>query len=270
VLDQTSPEAQTRVHETGAANRDAVVAAALDLAASVGAWQRVARRTPWWRRRGRLFDVAAVVVIAFGAVGIFVLGMVAHAQVSDGHGDKSAQAATDHVNVSADDDPALGPSNARVTIIEFSDFQCPYCAQFHAQTLPTILQEYGDRIRFVYRDFPLATLHPFAEKAAEAGECAHEQGAFWPYHDLLFNNQRALDRASLGTYATMSGLKMDAFNGCLDSAKYADEVAADEQAGVAAGVTGTPAFLVNGRLMVGAQPFAVFKAAIDAALAQTN
>ncbi len=96
------------------------------------------------------------------------------------------------VEVSADDDPALGADDAPVTIIEFSDFQCPYCARFDVETLPQILSNYGDRVRFVYRDFPLTSMHDYALKAAEASECAHEQGKFWEYYDLLFKNQTAL------------------------------------------------------------------------------
>ena len=96
------------------------------------------------------------------------------------------------VAVSADDDPALGADDAPVTIIEFSDFQCPYCARFSTETLPQIIQNYGDRVRFVYRDFPLTNLHDYAVKAAEASECAHEQGKYWEYYELLFKNQTAL------------------------------------------------------------------------------
>lgn len=213
-----------------------------------------------------------MLVIAFAAVGIFVLGMVAHAQVSHGGNGTSTQAASPTAGggVAGANQPAMGPANASVTMVEFGDFECPYCAQFHAQTLPLILQEYGTRIRFVWRNFPLTALHPYAEKAAEAGECANEQGAFWKYHDLLFGNQNALDRPSLGKYATMAGLDMDSFNKCLDSGKHAAEVASDERAGVTAGVTGTPAFVIGGQPVTGSQPYAVFKAAIDAALANSN
>ena len=169
--------------------------------------------------------------------------------------------------------PPLGPANAKVTIIEFSDFQCPYCARFQAQTLPQILQNYGDKVRFVYRNFPHESQQ--SVKAAEAADCANEQGAFWKYHDLLFQNQSALDDASLKGYASSLGLDTAAFNTCLDTDKYLSELQKDYQDAIAAGAQGTPAFavgvsagqFVNAALIYGAQPYSVFQAAIEAALA---
>ena len=248
--------------------------AAIDLAASVASYQRGGADR--WRS---LADAIAIMAIAFGAVGIFVLGMFVHSRMSGDDGGTSArvsQAAgaqpsqSGPVDVSTDDDPARGPDDARVTVIEFADFQCPYCGRFHSQTLPLILKEYGDRIRFVYRDFPLTASHPFAQKAAEASECADDQGKFWDYHDVLYLNQGALDRASLSRYAQNLGLDAAAFDDCVDSGEHAGEVANDLQAGTTAGVRGTPAFYVNGQLIAGAQPFATFKAAIDAALANAE
>ena len=170
----------------------------------------------------------------------------------------------------ADDDPVLGDKNAELTIVEFSDYQCPFCARFREQTLDQLKKEYIDtgKVRFVYRDFPLSSIHPYAQKAAEASECADEQGKFWEYHDKLFENQQALDVASLKNYA--AGLKLDAgkFAECLDSGRYADETAKDLADGSRAGVTGTPAFIIGSRQLSGAQPFSNFKAAIDAELAR--
>lgn len=174
------------------------------------------------------------------------------------------------VDVSADDDPAWGPADAKVTVIEFSDFQCPYCRRFHDETLPQLRQMYGDRIRFVYRDLPLTSLHAFAQGAAEAAECADEQGKFWEYHDLLFQNQTALQPADLKAYAARLGLNQSAFDACVDSHKYADEVNADVQAASDAAITGTPTFFINGRRLVGAQPLSAFQQAIDAALQQAQ
>jgi Thioredoxin len=167
---------------------------------------------------------------------------------------------------SVDDDPALGPENAPVTIIEFGDFQCPYCATFALETLPRLLDDYGDRVRFVFRDFPIVSIDPFALKAAEAAECADDQGAFWEYHDLLFQNQAALEDASLKNYAASLGLDTAAFNHCLDYDKYRGEVLEDLRDGEEAGVTGAPNFFINGVLIQGAQPYSVFQAAIEAAL----
>lgn len=171
------------------------------------------------------------------------------------------------VQVSADDDPAIGPEDAPVLIVEFSDFQCPYCARFATETLGQILETYGDQVRFVYRDFPLTNIHPHARKAAEAAQCAHEQGHYWEYHDLLLQNQEALDIDSLKGYAQQLGLDTDAFDQCLDSGEYASEVQNDLAQGQDYGVTGTPSFFINGRLLRGARPFSDFQAIIEEELA---
>ena len=231
-------------------------------------------------RRNLLPGALAAAVVAFAAVGIFVLGMFTHSVAFDDGGSTvvvpAGQAATGEgaqptpagpVDVSVDDDPSIGAADAPVTIVEFSDFQCPYCARFQSETLPQIIQNYGDRVRFVYRDFPLTSLHANALKAAEASECADDQGAYWKYHDLLFQNQSALDDASLKNYAATLGLDTTAFNQCLDSDEKMSEVQKDYQDGITAGVQGTPAFFVNGNLIEGAQPYSAFQAAIEAALA---
>lgn len=171
-------------------------------------------------------------------------------------------------DVSVDDDPARGPEDAAVTIIEFSDFQCPFCGRFFQQTLPQLMAQYGDRIRFVYRDFPLDQIHPNARNAAIAAECADDQGKFWEYHDALFSNQQALGVADLKRYAEELGLDTGAFSDCLDSQKYNDEVDADLRDGIQAGVTGTPTFFINGKRVVGAQPLQTFQTLIEQALAE--
>jgi protein-disulfide isomerase len=232
------------------------------------------------RRRYLVPGALATAVVAFAAVGIFVLGMFTHSKVASNEGGGGQPAVVAQptaagptptvgpVDVSVDDDPALGPADAPVTIVEFSDFQCPYCARFQTETLPQIIQNYGDKVRFVYRDFPLTSLHANALKAAEASECADDQGAYWKYHDLLFQNQSALDDASLKNYAATLGLDTAAFNQCLDSDSTMSEIQKDYQDGITAGVQGTPAFFVNGNLIEGAQPYSVFQAAIEAALAK--
>jgi len=225
---------------------------------------------------------AAILLLAGG--GTFAGGYFTNAAVDDngsggGGGGVAPTATTTAVaqatptppivveNVSVDDDPAWGPTDAKVTVVEFSDFQCPYCSRFAVQTYPQIKEQYGDKIRFVYRDFPLTQLHENAEKAAEAAQCANDQGKFWEYHDLLFANQAALDAASLKGYASQLGLDSATFDQCLDSGKYTDEVQNDLTQGAGYGVQGTPSFFINGLLVSGAQPFASFQAAIDAALA---
>src|SRR3989338_3148523 len=170
------------------------------------------------------------------------------------------------VDVSADDDPSKGPKNAKITIIEFSDFQCPYCKKAEP-VIKQVLETYGDDVRFVYRDFPLS-FHQNAQKAAEAAECADEQGKFWEYHDIIFENQDALDVSNLKIYAANLKLDTAKFNDCMDSEKYVEEVKKDFEDGQKAGVSGTPAFFINGRLLSGAQPFEDFKAVIDEELGE--
>ena len=170
------------------------------------------------------------------------------------------------IEVSVDDDPYMGPEDAPVTIVEFSDFQCAYCGRFREQTFDTLIDAYGDQVRFVYRDFPLSSMHPQSQKAAEAAQCAHDQEMFWPMHDLLLSNQSSLNDDSYTQFAQELQLDVEAFDQCLESGKYEDEVLADLEDGLEYGVTGTPAFFVNGRLLMGALPFEQFSAAIEAEL----
>ncbi|HEY0095462.1 MAG TPA: thioredoxin domain-containing protein, partial [Archangium sp.] len=159
------------------------------------------------------------------------------------------------------DAPSFGPKDAKVTIVEWSDFQCPFCSRV-TPTLKQIKELYPNDVRVVFRHQPLS-FHPNAKPAAEASMAAHEQGKFWEYHDKLFQNQKALDRANLEKYAQELGLNMDQFKAALDSGKFRAKVEADATAGAAVGANGTPTFFVNGREFVGAQPFENFKKIID-------
>ncbi len=165
------------------------------------------------------------------------------------------------VNIGADD-AAAGPANAPVTIIEFSDFQCPFCQRV-MPTLKQVREKYGDKVRVVWKDFPLTSIHPQAFKAAEAGNCAREQGKFWEYHDRLFTNQQALQPEFLKKYAADAGLDAAKFNACLDTAKYSDRVQEQMGVGTGLGVASTPSLFINGRLVAGAQPFETFVSIID-------
>ena len=158
-----------------------------------------------------------------------------------------------------------GSKNSPVTLIEYSDYECPYCARAEA-TIKDVLDEYGSKIYFVYKDFPLP-FHNNAQKAAEASRCALEQNKYWEYHDALFKNQQSLDTNSLKTYAKSLGLDEAKFSECLDSNKYTEKVKQDIEEGQSKGVTGTPTFFVNGKMLVGAQPFDAFKEIIDKELA---
>ena len=162
--------------------------------------------------------------------------------------------------------PSRGPANAPVTIVEFSDFECPYCSRAE-ETVSEVMRVYGDKIRLVFRDLPLPN-HQNAPKAAEAAHCAGEQGKYWEMHAKLFANQRALEVPSLKGYAKDLKLDQAKFDKCLDTGATAALVEAGKKAGDEAGVNGTPAFFVNGVLISGAQPFDAFKEVIDAELAQ--
>ncbi len=168
----------------------------------------------------------------------------------------------------ADDDPVEGNANAPVTIIEFSDFQCPFCERFYTGTLSQIRKDYIDtgKVKLIYRDFPL-NFHPEAQKAAEAAGCAEEQGKFWEYHDKIFQNQAALGVASEKQWAKDLGLDTAKFNQCLDSGSRNSEISKDLSDGQNAGISGTPTFFINGQKVVGAQPYSVFQQIIDAELA---
>jgi protein-disulfide isomerase len=166
----------------------------------------------------------------------------------------------------AANDPVRGPANAPVTIIEYSDYQCPFCARVNP-TLDRVRQEYGDKVRIVFKDFPLPN-HLEAPKAAEAAYCAGDQGKYWEMHDRLFANQQALQLPALKQHAVSVGLNAAAFNECLESGKHTARVADNLKAGEALGVGSTPTLYVNGRPVVGAQPFEYFKTVIDEELAR--
>jgi len=168
------------------------------------------------------------------------------------------------IEVSIDDDAVKGNPDAPVTIVEFSDYECPFCGRHFKQTYPQIVSEYVDtgKVKIVFRDFPLG-FHAKAQKAAEAAECAGKQGKYWEMHDKLYENQDALDIENLKQYAKELKLDTNKFNACLDSGEMEDEVQADMDEGSNYGVTGTPAFFINGRLLSGAQPFSAFKQIID-------
>ena len=168
-----------------------------------------------------------------------------------------------------DDDAIEGNANAPVTIIEWSDYECPFCARFYSQTLGQIRSQYIEtgKAKLVFRDFPL-NFHQNAQKAAEAAECAGEQGKYYEMHDKLFEDGVDGGVSTFKNYAKNIGLDTSKFDECLDSGAMASEVAKDMQAGQSAGITGTPGFIINGKLVVGAQPFENFKQIIEAELAK--
>lgn len=169
--------------------------------------------------------------------------------------------------VPVDDDPSIGPANAPITIIEFSDYECPYCRRWHLEVFSRLRQEYPTQVRLVYRDFPLTSIHPNAAPAAEAANCANEQGAYWAFNEKLFSGQYGLSPAAYQRYASELNLDTARFEQCLNSGRYRAEVQADLDYAVNLGVRSTPTFFVNGIPVVGAQPYEVFKQLIDKELA---
>jgi len=168
----------------------------------------------------------------------------------------------DVVDVATDDDPALGTEAPQLTVVMFADFGCPHCAQVSG-TVRKLAALYGDQVRFVYRDFPLTDIHPDAQRAAEAAECADDQGMFWQYYDKLYQNQSDHSVGALKLYALEIGTDLELFIECLDSSRHRGEVLDDYADGVVAGVYGTPTFFFNGYRVEGAIPEDVFVELID-------
>lgn len=218
----------------------------------------------------KYFSIFNILLLLVG----IAIGYVIRGNISTAPTPSAPQAPTEptkpSVEVSTDDDPAKGKNNAPVTIVEFSDYQCSFCARFVTQTLPQLEKNYIDtgKVKFVYRDFPL-NFHQYAQKAAEAAECADEQEKYWEYHDLLFEKQSEWSNAGLGKfkdYANQLGLDTQVFDQCLDSGEMTEEIQKDFQDGQSYGVSGTPAFFINGELLSGAQPYEKFQEAIESAL----
>ena len=184
------------------------------------------------------------------------------------------------LKISADNDPIIGNPNAPITIIEFSDFQCPFCARFHIQTLPAIMNEYVNdgKVKLVFRDFPIQSIHPNAVPASIAAECANEQGKFKEMHDMLFEKQNEWSKKNkdnviilFNQYALTLGLEEEKFNSCLKNGKYIEEIQKDLDDGRTYGISGTPGFFIgNDQIgfieLKGAQPFENFKKVIDSQL----
>lgn len=221
----------------------------------------------WWATRSTPQDETAPAPEAVEGAGPRPLDLgagptVESASLADVPAESLASAGPDApsgINVS--NDPRLGDPDAPVTIVELSDFQCPYCARFHQETFPALRRLYGDRVRWVFvnRYFPQ---HQHAERAAVASECAHRQGRFWEYADRLFAAQERLGEGAVMDSAEEIGLDMEAFRACVNGRETASEVAADMAEAQRLGVDGTPTFYVNGHRIVGAQPVGVFNQVI--------
>jgi protein-disulfide isomerase len=170
-------------------------------------------------------------------------------------------------NIPTEGYPSLGPADAKIVIVEFSDFQCPYCRRFHADTYHALLDAYPGQIRFVYRNLPLpATMHPDAMSAAIASLCANDQNAYWDYHEKLFSSETLGEKTYI-QYAADLGLDVDTFTACLSSGQHDDFIQKDMAFSSNLGVQSTPTFFINGLAIVGAQPLSNFQQLIDKELA---
>jgi protein-disulfide isomerase len=201
--------------------------------------------------------IIGIVIFAAG----FAVGYTVRDAPSLGGGGNSDAASS----ASAKDDPAWGPENAKVTIVAFGDFECPYCRQWFANVYDRLVANYESRVRFIHRDYPLP-MHPNAKPAANAANCAAAQGRYWEYFRLLYGDPRGLGAAMYQTYAREVGLDISTFTSCVSGNKYASEIDLDMRDAERLGVNGVPAFFINDKLISGAQPYEVFQQAIDAEL----
>lgn len=217
-----------------------------------------------FRRRHVYAALLPLAFVAGLATGFLFWGRVAPGSAPSAAAQPTADGTPTRLTVSTDDDPSLGPADAPITIVEFSDFNCPYCKKWQRETLYPLLAAYPGRIRFVYRDFPITSQD--SAIAAQAADCAGEQGAYWKFHDALLGGEYSLGSDAYRAYAQELGLNVDALESCVASGKYAQEVEADARYAAGLGVTGTPTFFVNGLPIVGAQPLASFRQVIDAEL----
>ncbi len=233
----------------------------------------------------RVFVNYVIIAVVFFALGAILAGAAssslfnantventaliesAVASALDARGDTAQAAALtpgQRYDVSADDDPFLGAADAPITIVEFADFHCQYCSRFEHETLRPLLNDFDGKIRIVYRDYPI--LGSGSVLAALAAECMKDQGKFWEFHDKAFDNQQDLTREAFIGYATEFGIDVPTFTTCLDQQTHMDEISKDATEAQTLGVTGTPAFFINGTFVSGAQPYAVFASAINAEL----
>jgi protein-disulfide isomerase len=226
-------------------------------------------------KRTHFYSVLVVVAFVVGILtGYFVWGRSAAATQTAAKNPSAAQipGATQapryvRYDVPTEGFPSTGPADAPIVIVEFSDFQCPFCQRFYDQTFKQLMAAYPGKIRFVYRHLPLTSIHPEAFPAAQASMCANEQNAFWPFHDKIFENQDRLGRDLYLQIASDLNLNSAAFEDCVNANKYKDLVQTDSDFALGLGVQSTPTFFINGLALVGAQPLTAFTQIIDKELA---
>ena len=224
-------------------------------------------------RRSHIYLALIPVAALLGfAAGYFVWGQDAAQDVAAAPAAASAAQAeanpviASRIEVDPAGDPSLGPADAPITIVEFSDFNCPHCQRWHREVSQELLSAYPDQIQFVYKDFPIVGGGRVGFLSAQAAHCAEEQGAYWEYHNALFSGAYSLDSSGIDQIAVDLGLDLDPFKECMVEARYAEEVRDDFNYGVSLGVSSTPTFFINGIRLVGAQPVVNFAQIIDGEL----
>ena len=219
-------------------------------------------------KRSHFYAVLVVLAFAAGILTGYVTWGMNTVQTANQAAAAPATAEPQYVryDIPTDGSYALGPKNAPITLVEFSDFQCPFCRRWHEQVYQPLLAAYPGKIRMVYRHFPLTSIHPDAFAAAEASMCAGEQDAFWTFHDKLFGGE-SLGSQVYTQYAQELSLDMTAFEACMADHKYQKAIQTDVDFAVNLGIRSTPTFFINGLAIVGAQPLEVFKQLIDKELA---
>lgn len=235
--------------------------------------QRTRRRrwySRWWGKLFLIFiAIVGAAIVAVGFYSSYLASLVRSGAITSDQLQGTSSSANRRldpaVTLATDDDPSLGPRDARVVVVEFGDFECPACgAEF--PVVKQLMDQYKDRVRFVFRDLPLTDIHPNALNAALAANCAFEQGKFWEMHDTLYTHQDALAEEDLKRYAVQLGLNSVQFGDCWQSSKYLDEVENDTQTALSAGVQATPTFFINGQPVQGAIPYETFQQLILKAL----
>ena len=213
---------------------------------------------------------SALVVLAFG-IGILTGYLLWGRGVTGTASEQQAAAPTQQTfrryDIPTEGFYSIGPADAPIVIVEFSDFQCPFCKRWHDQVYQPLFAAYPGKIRLVYRNLPLTTIHPQAMPAAEAAMCAGEQNAYWQYHEALFNGQETLGTDFYIQTATDLGLDVASFQACIEDHRYQDQIQADMDFALSLGVQSTPTFFINGLAIVGAQPLTTFTDIIDRELA---
>jgi protein-disulfide isomerase len=219
------------------------------------------------------FSVLAALAFAVGILagyavwgsGVFVTAQ-AGSQESTNPGGATTTGEYTRYDIPTEGHISLGPKEAPIVIVEFSDFQCPYCRRFHQETFQSLMDAYPGKIRFVYRNLPLTQIHPEAFPAAVASRCANDQDAFWKYHNRLFSSEQLSEQTYI-QYAADLDLDTEIFKACLDSGTHDDFIQSDMDFAINLGVQSTPTFFINGLAIVGAQPITAFKQLIDKELA---